>query len=309
MTARRLLSILGVLVGLLPSSRGATLFLATRKQSKLRAALPLSSMPPVAWRAFESLAEQKRQKLELGCSPGAAPAAPQVRGSVFEAVEISLPLLPPIIDHDPAYGAGQAQKNIVGMRQMTRGGRRCVAYGLGIAGDSSFEMQMQQAGCETHAFDCTVDPNDPAVAGKPFQFHHWCIGQRSNVSFQGNVYVKNHAETMQFKTLAQTMAELGHTYVDLLKFDIEGFEWNLFATEILPSSNPPEQISFELHTQKANPAYVPQSLVHDKGYAQVNQLFRSLYDKGYRVASKELNSGDPACAEFVALNVNTGAGS
>lgn len=276
-------------------------------QSSLEA-LAERGLPPVAWRAFEALADQKRYKLEVGCGDTAGPAHPEVRGSVFEAVEISLPLQPPIIKHDPALGSGQGDKNIVGMNQMTRGGHRCIVYGMGIAHDPSFELQMQRAGCETHAFDCTVDPKDPVVAGKPFTFHHWCIGQRSNVSFANNIYVHGQEgdKQMQFKSLADTMAQLGHTYVDLLKFDIEGFEWKLFETEILSSKNPPEQISFELHTQKANPAYVPPSLVSDKGYVQVNRLFRSLHDKGYRVVSKELNSGDPACAEFVVLDVKGG---
>jgi len=262
------------------------------------------SMPQVAWRAFQAIAQEKRYKLEVGSSDTAAPAHPEVPGSVFEAVEISLPLQPPIIKHDPAFGAGQGDKNIVGMNQLTRGGHKCIVYGMGIAHDPSFELQMQRAGCETHAFDCTVDPTDPVVAGQPFKFHHWCIGGRSNVSFANNIYVsRQESEKLQFKSLADTMAELGHKYVDLLKFDIEGFEWQLFESEILPSKNPPEQLSFEVHTQKANPAYVPPTLVGDKGYVAVNRLFKSLYDKGYRVASKELNSGDPACAEFVAINV------
>jgi len=262
-------------------------------------------MPEVAWRAFQALAEEKRQLLEAGSTPGAHPAHPEVRGSVFEAVEISMPLVPPIIKHDPAFGAGQGDKNIVGINQMTHGGHHCVVYGLGIANDPGFEEQMQSLGCETHAFDCTVRSSNPVVAGKAFQFHEWCIGQRGKANFTDNVYAHGlNTAILQFKTLAETMRELGHTYVDILKFDIEGFEWKLFESEILPSSNPPEQLSFELHTQKANPAYVPHQNVADKGYVQVNSLFKSLYDRGYRVASKELNSGDPACAEFVVLNVN-----
>lgn len=261
--------------------------------------------PDVAWRAFQGLAEEKRQKLEAGSQQGAVPANPAARGSVFEAVDISMPLTPPIIKHDPALGAGQGDKNIVGMRQLTHGGHHCVVYGLGIANDPGFEEQMQSLGCETHAFDCTVSASSPVVAGKGFHFHNWCIGQRGNANFSNNVYAKDmDASSMQFKTLSETMRELGHTNVDILKFDIEGFEWKLFESEILPGQNPPEQISFELHTQQANPAYVPHYNVADKGYVEVNKLFKSLYDIGYRVVSKELNSGDPACAEFVVLNVN-----
>jgi len=262
------------------------------------------SMPLVAWRAFEALAETKRKLLEKGSVVSAQPEHPEARGSVFEAVEVSLPLEPPVLKHPRSTGSGQGDKNIVGLNELTRGGRRCVVYGIGIADDSAFEQQMQNLGCETHGFDCTVGQSSPAVVGKSFAFHNWCIGHRGNVSLKDNTYVKTAEDTLRFKSLTETMKELGHTYIDLLKFDIEGFEWQLFQSQILTSANPPEQLSFELHTQKANPTYVPPGNVHDKGYVEVNKLFGSLYDLGYRVTSKELNSGDPACAEFVAVNVN-----
>lgn len=283
--------------------KATTVHLETAEVHGMHVKAHHDSMPSVAWRAFEALAEEKRALLEKGSAENGHPTRPDDRGSVFEAVEVSLPLEPPILKHPRDTGAGQGDKNIVGLGQLTRGGRQCIVYGMGIADDSSFEEQMQQLGCETHAFDCTVKPSSPAVAGKSFKFHDWCIGQKGNVSFQNNLYLKTDEDRIQFKTLAETMKDLGHSHVDLLKFDIEGFEWQLFQTQLLTSTNPPEQISFELHTQKANPAYVPQENVHDKGYVQVSQLFRSLYDLGYRVTSKELNSGDPACAEFVVVKV------
>merc|ERR1719235_1524722 len=101
-----------------------------------------------------------------------------------------------------------------------------------------------------------------AVGAKKFQG-----GFRESYAFIGRKGHDRVAESrsrdipqkLVFKTLAQTMKELGHTYLDLLKFDIEGFEWKLFQSEILTKSREqlPEQISFELHTGAANPAYVP----------------------------------------------------
>mmetsp|Transcript_83306 Transcript_83306/g.212121 ORF Transcript_83306/g.212121 Transcript_83306/m.212121 type:complete len:111 (-) Transcript_83306:138-470(-) len=99
------------------------------------------------------------------------------------------------------------------------------------------------------------------------------------------------------------MAELGHENIDLLKFDIEGFEWGLFEQDFYGSTVRPMQMSFELHTQSSNPRYVPRVPVAGRGYASVNTLFSKLYGFGYRVVSKELNDADPACAEFVLLNV------
>lgn len=34
-------------------------------------------------------------------------------------------------------------------------------------------------------------------------------------------------------------------------------------------------------------------------HSQVNQLFIALWELGYRVISKDVNGGDPACSEFV----------
>merc|ERR1711879_781730 len=99
----------------------------------------------------------------------------------------------------------------------------------------------------------------------------------------------------------QTMAELGHQgrRVDLLKFDVEGFEWDFFEREFLPGGILPFQLSFELHTQGAKPQYVPEVNKRGKDYRAVNRLLLALHDKGYRVVAKELNRHDRACAEFV----------
>lgn len=298
-------------------------------------------MPPLLARAFGALADQARRDLVAGSQPGAQPSGSQPapadnRPLVFQAVSISLPLAPPMILHTPGTGSGQGDKNIVGVPGLLQGGNKCVVYGLGIADDPGFEQQMASTGCEVHAFDCTVNPNDKELVGKSFKFHHWCIGDPKAPSarhLNESIYSKIHGSEghsllalknkqnktpgslldgqhllnssshLQFKTLSDTMKELGHSSLDLLKFDIEGYEWDLFKTQLLAGQTLPEQISFELHTREASRAYVPHELVGDKGYAEVNSLFLQLHDKGYRVASKELNSGDPACCEFVLVKM------
>jgi len=210
--------------------------------------------------------------------------------------------MPPLIDHDHRVGTGQGRKNILtGFRG---GGRKCIVYKAGIADGSGFEERMAEDGCEVHAFDCTVDLSAPSVTGKKFIFHHWCLGFRNKTSFRGNTYAAGRpAEEFVFKTLSETMAELGHENIDLLKFDIEGFEWGLFEQDFYGSGVRPMQLSFELHTEKACPGAVPKTAVAGRGFAAVNKLFSKLYGFGYRVVSKELNDGDHACAEFVWLNV------
>lgn len=275
-------------------------------------------LPANILQAFTDIAEQQRALLVLGSQPGARPKIGPVqnpkgkdKASVFEAVSISLPIAAPILDHNPISNPADFEKvpkNIAATQELVRLGKKCVVYGLGIADNSEFETKMADLGCQTHAFDCSISPTSAAVNKKAFTFHNWCIGKKGNTSFEGNAYVgKQNAQAMQFKTLAETMKLLGHDHISLLKFDIEGFEWGLFANEILASPNGqglPEQLAFELHTEGANPEYVPKDNTKGKDYVAVNHLFLELYDKGYRVVSKEVNSGDHACAEFVLVNVN-----
>lgn len=91
--------------------------------------------------------------------------------------------------------------------------------------------------------------------------------------------------------------------IDLLKFDIEGYEWQLFDMLLDPQlTDPgtlPQQLSFELHTQGARRKYVPPHAVRGRDAHAVADLFRGLWKLGYRVVYKEINNGDPACAEFV----------
>merc|ERR1711879_159961 len=129
----------------------------------------------------------------------------------------------------------------------------------------------------THAFDGTVDPASPVVAGKSFTFHNWCIGEGGSEFNSGNNYLRGRsADGLSFRTMSETMRLLGHDSVDVLKFDIEGFEWKLFDTEILSGKNLPRQLAFELHTEGSVPKAVPPHLVKGKGFAEVNRLPSSL---------------------------------
>jgi len=266
-----------------------------------------TQMPQAAWRAFEAYAVRERRALELGTREGAEPQAPNRRGAVFEAVRVSLPLAPPVLDHDPRFGGGQDNKNLAGVGQLTLGGSCCMVYALGLADVTDFEVAMTEAGCETHGFDCTVSPDDPGIKGQRFFFHQWCIGTKADDFGSAQLWhqgVQNREP--QFKSLKDTMDLLGHEYINILKFDIEGNEWELIEQELLTMDKArlPEQLAFELHTEKADPRYVPTTLTKGKGFVAVNRLVLELHDLGYRVISKELNGGDAACAEFVFINVN-----
>jgi hypothetical protein len=94
----------------------------------------------------------------------------------------------------------------------------------------TFETAMSRRGASVFSFDCTVQDN---VAWKDlFQFYPWCIGKKT--SFENNIYTANLNEsTLIFKSLGEIKKILGHHRIDIFKFDIEGFEWGLFESEII----------------------------------------------------------------------------
>lgn len=220
--------------------------------------------------------------------------------NVFEAVQISYGEVPASeLDHNQYRSINEeGNKNVLQDIDDTP----CLVYGAGIADDSGFEQSMADR-CEVHAFDCTLTSEAESVRGKKFTFHKWCIG--SPMSFENSNYAQGQEEgSHKFHTLSQSMKLLNHTKLDLLKFDIEGFEWKLFEEDLLKSEYMPEQLSFELHTEHAYEGCVPPAVVAKRGYTAVNKLFLTLYEKGYRVLSKEMNPFDSRCAEFVLVNVN-----
>merc|ERR1719271_736450 len=145
-------------------SKEEKLQIGERKDSTGSIPVALRDMPVQNWMKIEAdHAPKAKLKLEKGSQQGAK----QGPGGVFGAVDVALPLKPPILQYPLNTGSGQAQKNIVGLRRMTKlakeakegkeGGRKCIVYGMGIAEESDFEQMMGRAGCETHGFDCTVD--------------------------------------------------------------------------------------------------------------------------------------------------------
>ena len=73
------------------------------------------AVPKTVMQAFELIADSARQELVGGAREQAKPSVPWKTGANFEAVQLLLPLAPPIIKHDPAGGDGEGDKNIVGL--------------------------------------------------------------------------------------------------------------------------------------------------------------------------------------------------
>eukprot|EP00977_Amphora_coffeiformis_P008500 scaffold1923_cov160-Amphora_coffeaeformis.AAC.12 len=217
----------------------------------------------------------------------------------------------------------------------------CTVYGAGLDYQSAFEKNLAaRTLCAIHTFDCTLTAPEKLYYFLKHQFktlkqaqkywhngsyrpnmayHPWCVGDPSTLltaqarisnkdtntaAVSNKQYDVAAVHTSNTFTLDAIMQRLGHasSAIDLLKFDIEGYEWQLFGMllddKLTEPATLPQQISFELHTQGARRKYVPKHTVRGRDSRAVKQLFRQLWKLGYRVVYKEINGGDAACAEF-----------
>jgi hypothetical protein len=108
-------------------------------------------------------------------------------------------------------------------------------YSFGISTDVSFEFEiLTRTPCSVFAFDPTIGslpfhnlplgPLRNASKDEKFKhrirFHKVALGVRSGTS-------EDHA---LIESLPDIMSRLGHSYVDLVKVDIEGAEWDVFES-------------------------------------------------------------------------------
>jgi len=142
--------------------------------------------------------------------------------------------------------------------------RNSVIYSFGIGEDASFDIGLiEEYGCMVHAFDPT--PRAMRWVEKqnfPHEFivHEYGLGvcdgemaffppkNKNHVSYSILERPDTEAEkvVLKVKSLASIMKDLRHSYIDILKMDIEGGEYavidNLSASGVFP-----QQILVEFH--------------------------------------------------------------
>lgn len=97
----------------------------------------------------------------------------------------------------------------------------CRVYSFGIALDPSFDVSLTEAWTE-----CTVFAFDPSLGRQTGDSY---LGERVhfyNIGLSGRNYTNNKGWKMM--DLGSIMKMLGHTYVDLVKMDVELSEWETF---------------------------------------------------------------------------------
>ena len=127
-------------------------------------------------------------------------------------------------DYNCPYGksrhgrVGDGGKWICGARKfLSKPG--CVIYSLGSDAETSFETDMAlETECEIHVFDPTETsvPMPSTHRSGNNNFHSYAIGNPAQSS------------PWQTKSLEAVMKGFGHKWIDVLKMDIEGGEWDFF---------------------------------------------------------------------------------
>ena len=203
--------------------------------------------------------------------------------------------LPNVVQCDDEVYTDADSKVICGISRLQA---PCVIYSLGSDGNFAFEEAVSKKTlCEIHTFDCTVSKDRlPAILPARVTYHSICLGSDEEV-------------TSQYRSLGSLMREFGHKRVDLLKMDIEGFEYRVveamygsFLKE--GGKNLPLQIAFEQHfltSGSSQPAWSNQNPGLSAGDMAV--IWVDLADMGYVLTGRKDNPDCPYCTELSAMRV------
>ncbi|UJR20872.1 hypothetical protein I4U23_023981 [Adineta vaga] len=166
--------------------------------------------------------------------------------------------------------------------------KSCLIYSLGSNGEFSFENETKRflPNCDIHTFDKTVfNCTNMCI------FHQTLIGDGINGT----------------KSLRMLMSELKHTgrYLDILKVDVEGSEYEFFDNLFNTTNNLSEnirQILVEIHLSGLI-KNVNNETIYD--YKRVHDLFQLFHEKNYVIFHKEVNLYNPNMAfEFSLIKLN-----
>jgi hypothetical protein len=151
----------------------------------------------------------------------------------------------------------------------------CLVYSIGSNGDPSFEIGVRDTigpHCEIHIFDFD---HFPWLEGMNHggTFHQWGLTNNVSETTAGPGEIGKRI----FKTLTQTLEELGHIGrpIDIFKIDCEKCEKQIYTEFFLPGIDL-RQILVEVHS-------------HDGLVPSVPDFMIALQDNGYVIFHKEFN--------------------
>ncbi|KAI0049038.1 hypothetical protein FA95DRAFT_1489947 [Auriscalpium vulgare] len=204
---------------------------------------------------------------------------------------------------------GDGGKWVCGLERL-RDKQDCVVYSVGSPADASFEAELlaRTKHCQLYLYDpsSSSPPRGPWDSRGRVHFHRWGVaGFDAHASSDKN----------KFYTLQSLMRANGHAHVDLLKIDLEGWEFDAmtaFVNSLANPDAPPADADFP-------PASMPvgQMLLElhlwNRRFVDVLKWWTALEDAGLRAVSREPNlvyqnynkEQGAELAEYTFLNVRT----
>jgi FkbM family methyltransferase len=165
-----------------------------------------------------------------------------------------------------------------------------IVYSFGVGEDLSFDLEMiERHNCNVFCFDPTpksikwvknqklnekIHFYEFGISNKN-EFENLYLPKNSNhvsgsVVIHKNIDINNFVR-VEMKTLSSIMKKLNHSYLDVLKIDIEGAEF-LVIENILNESIPIKQIMIEFHDR-----------LIDYGKNKIKNSIELLHKKGYKI--------------------------
>ncbi|KXZ45382.1 hypothetical protein GPECTOR_55g288 [Gonium pectorale] len=173
----------------------------------------------------------------------------------------------------------------------------CTIISMGSNMDFRFEEAvLNETVCNVATLDCTVDGR---VLGDRHKFFKVCVGNSRHAA----------REPGRVVTYSQLLQQLGLQSLAILKIDVEGYEFPVFAEWHETTRGLPEQISVEVHWHKVWGAQgTPEELFPQWGRPDMSAMDLSLFffhlaNLGYGIVSQEINDACPTCSEFTFLRV------
>ena len=176
----------------------------------------------------------------------------------------------------------------------------CTIFSLGSQGDFTFEESMlNNTECIIHTFDCTY-------AGRSIhprhQYHQLCLGSPEKAE-----------KDPKFISLEGAIAQNKIDKINLLKIDIEGFEYDVLSVWRQMEAALPEMVAIEIHHSEVvywgttwNKADDFSNLLwpmHNPTQSDLSLFFSHLGGLGYGIVSREDNPLGSCCSEFTLLRV------
>jgi len=204
-------------------------------------------------------------------------------------------------------------KIVCGLTELQKEHGECIIYSIGGNNKWNFELDLlQKTPCAIHTFDCT---GPPRRFEKPehdrLHFHHVCLGTEHEDAIAPEACRWVQGKCGATWTLLEMQQQLGHNRIDLLKIDIEGWEWPLLNSwpllmeeDLSRQMALPMQILMEVHYRTQFAALRPPGVrVRDdfKFAKDFVDLQARLLQMGYVVVERDDNGACRHCTELTLL--------